>query len=159
MNINDFVSQYKNYPVLFVGTGISRRYLESSYTWDELLRRIAVDLWRSDERYLDIKARCTDAQNICSFPKVATLLEEEFNKALEQDRNGNFREINDLFYEKMRENVCLSRFKIYIAELLKSGNKKNRKRRGIRWIKKDKKKYRICNHNELWFVNRRAFWV
>ena len=139
MNINDFVSQYKNYPVLFVGAGISRRYLESSYTWDELLRRIAIDLWGNDEKYLDIKARCTDAQNICSFPKVATLLEEEFNKALEQDRNGNFREINDLFYEKMRENVCLSRFKIYIAELLKSGNKKIEKEEELGELKKTRK--------------------
>ena len=149
MNINDFVSQYKNYPVLFVGTGISRRYLENSYTWDELLRKIATDLWESDEKYLDIKAKCTDAQNFCSFPKVATLLEEEFNKALEQDRNGNFREINDLFYEKMRENICLSRFKIYIAKLLKSGKKKIEKEEELNELKKDKKKHRICNHNKL----------
>lgn len=91
MNINEFVSQYRNYPVLFVGTGISRRYLQNSYTWDELLRKVAVDLWGSDERYLDIKARCTDAQNICSFPKVATLLEEEFNKLSNKIETGILR--------------------------------------------------------------------
>lgn len=67
------------------------------------------------------------------------MLEEEFNKALEQDRNGNFREINDLFYEKMRENVCLSRFKIYIAELLKSGNKKIEKEEELGELKKTRK--------------------
>ena len=139
MNINNFVNQYKNYPVLFVGTGISRRYLETSYTWDELLRKIAEDLWGSDERYLDIKARCTDSQNICSFPKVATLLEEEFNKILEMERNGKFQEINDQFYEKMREKICLSRFKIYIAKLLESRNKKTEKEGELNELKKTRK--------------------
>lgn len=28
MNINDFISNYRNHPVLFVGTGISLRYLK-----------------------------------------------------------------------------------------------------------------------------------
>ena len=33
MNIQEFISNYHNHPVLFVGTGLSLRYLENSYSW------------------------------------------------------------------------------------------------------------------------------
>ena len=40
MTISDFFSGFSNYPVLFVGTGISLRYFENSYSWDSLLQEI-----------------------------------------------------------------------------------------------------------------------
>ena len=33
LNIDEFVMQFKNHPVLFVGTGLSMRYLKNSYSW------------------------------------------------------------------------------------------------------------------------------
>ena len=51
-----FISDFKNYPVLFIGTGMSLRYLKHSYTWDGLLNQIALDLTDSNEYYLDLKA-------------------------------------------------------------------------------------------------------
>jgi len=36
MNIIDFIKKYKNHPILFIGTGMSLRYLKNSYTWDNL---------------------------------------------------------------------------------------------------------------------------
>ena len=56
MDIREFVSNFKNHPVLFVGTGVSLRYLENSFSWDGLLRKIAFDLKESEEYYLDLKA-------------------------------------------------------------------------------------------------------
>lgn len=55
MTIHDFVSKFSNHPILFVGTGMSLRYLRNSYTWDSLLSKIALELYGSDEKYLDIK--------------------------------------------------------------------------------------------------------
>lgn len=43
MDITQFIGQFNNYPVLFVGTGLSLRYLENSYSWDDLLKKVCVD--------------------------------------------------------------------------------------------------------------------
>ncbi len=56
MNIKDFVAKYTNHPVLFIGTGVSLRYLENSYTWDGLLSKIATELYGDDREYLNIKS-------------------------------------------------------------------------------------------------------
>lgn len=116
MNIAAFISNYKNHPVLFIGTGISLRYLKNSYTWDGLLAKIAYDLKSNTEYYLDLKSECIENSKYL-FDKIATMLEKEFNKDLMSDRNGKFKEINDIFYENMSNNINLSRFKIYIAQI------------------------------------------
>ncbi len=124
MNITEFISNYTNHPVLFIGSGFSFRYLKHTYTWDKLLSKVCEDLWGNDERYLDIKAKCT-INGICSFAKVASVIEQDFNEALEQDRNGKFKDINDFFYKNMRDGITLSRFKIYIAQLVNSNELKD----------------------------------
>ena len=44
MLVQEFVEKFKTHPVLFIGTGISLRYLKKSYSWENLLKKIAVDL-------------------------------------------------------------------------------------------------------------------
>jgi hypothetical protein len=44
--------------VLFIGTGVSLRYLEASYTWDGLLKFISGELKGTPEYYLDLKSQC-----------------------------------------------------------------------------------------------------
>ena len=53
MNIQEFISNYHNHPVLFVGTGLSLRYLENSYSWDSLLQKVAKEFNPDSEYYLD----------------------------------------------------------------------------------------------------------
>lgn len=118
MHIRDFIAGFRNHPVLFIGSGFSFRYLTNTYTWDALLCKICEDLWGNDEKYLDIKAKSIQPNGHCLFEQVATEIEKEFNIALEKDRNGYFKEINDTFYESMRKGIMLSRFKIYIAKLV-----------------------------------------
>lgn len=118
MNISEYIGNYKNHPVLFIGSGLSFRYLKTSYTWDKLLSKICEDLYGNDEIYLDIKSACTTPNGYCSYSQMSSKIEDEFNKALEKDRNGKFKAVNDLFYEKMRSGIKLSRLKIYIAQLL-----------------------------------------
>lgn len=116
MTIQEFISQYKNHPILFIGTGVSLRYLKNSYTWDDLLSKIAFDLTGNPEYYFDIKSKC-DENGKFNYLKIADLIEENFNETLKSDRNGKFERINNIFYEKMAKNENLSRFKIYVAEL------------------------------------------
>ncbi len=43
MDIREFISKYRNHPVLFIGTGFSLRYLSNSYTWDGLLKNLGAN--------------------------------------------------------------------------------------------------------------------
>jgi hypothetical protein len=138
MNITEYISNYTNHPVLFIGSGFSFRYLTQTYTWNDLLSKVCEDLWGNDERYLDIKAKCT-VNGICSFAKVASNIEILFNEALEQDRNGKFKEINDIFYDNMRNGITLSRFKIYIAKLVNTDELKEGVEDEISELKKARK--------------------
>ncbi|WP_419803548.1 SIR2 family protein [Mucilaginibacter sp.] len=138
MNIADFISHYKNHPVLFIGTGFSLRYLENSYTWDGLLSKIAFDLKDNSEYYLDIKAQCEEDGKY-QFDKIATLLEEEFNKDLTADRYGRFKNVNDMFYENMAKSIKLSRFKIYIAKIFSTTELRRSKTEELAELKKIRK--------------------
>ncbi|HMG67290.1 MAG TPA: SIR2 family protein [Chitinophagaceae bacterium] len=116
MDISEFISHYKNHPVLFIGIGFSLRYLENSYTWDGLLSKMAFDLKGNDEFYLDLKSECEENGKY-KFDKIASKLESEFNRQVAADRNGIFKEINDIFYEQMSRGINISRFKIYVGQI------------------------------------------
>lgn len=123
MTVKNFISGYKNHPVLFIGTGISLRYIENSFTWDGLLRHVAQELRGNNEYYLDLKAN-SEINGKCNYPKIASQLEKDFNTALQANRNGKFKRINDLFYERMEHGVNCSRFKLYLSEMLDKTNLK-----------------------------------
>ena len=118
MNIQEFISNYHNHPVLFVGTGLSLRYLENSYSWDSLLKKIASDFNSNAEYYLDIKAEHMQTTSY-AFDQIATQLEKDFNQHLKDNRHGKFEYINDLFYANMQRGANISRFKLYLADLLR----------------------------------------
>lgn len=119
MKIEQFVKKYENHPVLFAGTGISLRYLKNSYSWESLLKKICFDIKENDEFFLNLKNKYYDSTTrCCDYAKLAEELEEEFDKILIEDRNGKFKEINDVFFEQMEQNSNTSRLKIYIAKIL-----------------------------------------
>ena len=111
MNINEFFSAYKNHPILFIGSGFSLRYLDNSYNWQDLLKKIGLELYENEEPYLDLVGECT-RDDECNLPLLAFKLEKEFNKISAADRNGKFKEINDVFYDNSRRNISLIRFNI-----------------------------------------------
>jgi hypothetical protein len=139
MEIKDFISQYRNHPVLFVGTGVSLRYLENSFTWNGLLEHIAIECTGSKEAYFDIKGK-SRIDGKYNYPLIANKLEVIFNEALERDRDGKFKYINDMFYTEMEENDnYLSRFKIYITDLLSKLGYREDKLQEIADLKKIRK--------------------
>ena len=116
MNIADFVKQFRNHPVLFVGTGMSLRYLKNSFSWDDLLKKICFELNGNNEYYYDVKSNhCYDGK--FKYDEIASDIEKEFNARLVSDRNGKFKEINDLFYNNMEKGINISRFKLYISRI------------------------------------------
>lgn len=138
MHIKDFIRNFKNHPVLFIGTGMSLRYLENSFTWDGLLSHISEQMKGSDEYYYDLKFKY-EREGLYDFPKIARDLENEFNETLKNDRNGKFREINDQFYANMKLDIGTSRFKLYISNLLKDYKLKKDKHFEISELKKVRK--------------------
>lgn len=138
MNIKDFIGKYKNHPVLFIGTGISLRYLNNSYNWDGLLAYIAFELKSSEEFYLDLKSKCYESGKY-NFEKIAFLLENEFNEMLANDRNGKFEDINDEFYKSMKNGKNFSRFKIYLSKLFSNIEIKEEKIKELDIFKKTRK--------------------
>lgn len=119
MNIKEFVSAYRNHPILFVGTGVSLRYLIESFKWDELLKKIAFELSGNDEYYLDLKSD-SQLNGTYRYELIASKLEKNFTEALLKDRDGKFKEVNDLFYKNMNAGKNIPRFKLYVAILLAS---------------------------------------
>lgn len=138
MNIKEFISKYKNHPILFIGTGMSLRYLKNSYSWDGLLSFIAFELKNSEEYYFDLKSKCFEKDKY-NFEKIASLLELEFNQQLSDDRDGKFKEINDEFYLSMKNGINLSRFKIYVSKILKKLEFREDKKDEIEYLKKIRK--------------------
>ncbi|AVK83603.1 SIR2 family protein [Lysinibacillus sp. B2A1] len=138
MNIKDFIGGFKNHPVLFIGTGMSLRYLKNSYTWDALLKHIAFELTGSTEYYYDIKSKYESERGF-DYPKIASELENGFNEKVKNDRHGKFKLINDVFYKHMEEDRNVSRFKLYIAHLLSNYELNGEKSQEIAEFKKIRK--------------------
>lgn len=138
MKIKEFIQKYENHPVLFIGTGLSLRYLDNSFSWDELLKRIAHELKSNKEFYLDLKADCQKGDDY-ELEQVASLLESEFNAILKKDRNGKFKSVNDAFYKKMNKGENISRFKLYISDLLLELEYKKSKEKELTEFKKIRK--------------------
>ena len=138
MNIKEFVSQYRNYPVLFVGTGLSLRYLENSYSWDSLLKKVAGDINPNNEYYLDLLAEHSKGSSH-AYEEIAEQMEKDFEKHLKENRDGKFKSINDLFYKNMEMGIKASRFKLYLAQLLKDVEIKESAKDEIEEFKKIRK--------------------
>ena len=74
-----------------------------------------------------------------SYEKIASHLEKHFNESLSEDRDGKFKKINDIFYENMKSGIKLSRFKIYISELLKDINIRSQVQNEVTALKRARK--------------------
>ncbi|MBY0346181.1 MAG: SIR2 family protein [Neisseriaceae bacterium] len=149
MKIQDFIKQYDNYPILFVGAGLSRRYLKESYNWNDLLKKIADDIYGDSVTYADIKIKYEDRENNThDFYKIATQIEDDFNKLMNSTKKTDkinkekFSRFKDLNREKsLNDEFSVSYLKLYIAELTKNLKYKDEKSDEIELLKKTKNKF------------------
>ncbi|MGC6342518.1 SIR2 family protein, partial [Bisgaard Taxon 45] len=125
MKINDFIKSYKNHPVFFIGTGFSLRYLENSFSWDDLLAHTSNKIDNTDEQYLELKVENQHK----NFDKIASILEERFTELLKKNRNHpEFKSINDTFFELAKQGKEVSRFKIFLSQTLSQLSKRKDKK-------------------------------
>src|SRR5699024_3305542 len=98
LKIEDFINEYSNHPVLFIGTGLSLRYLNNSYSWENLLQHICYELTGNKEVFYDYKDECQKEDSSYDFPALGERIENLYNETLKNERDGNFKEINDEYY-------------------------------------------------------------
>lgn len=123
MEIKDFIKNFKTYPILFIGTGISLRYLEESFSWEQLLQKICFLIYENDTEFYDLRSDFKiDARNY-DYIKFATFLEKCTNDIIRKNKE-KFCDINELFYEYSKNNKEVSRFRLLISKLLKSTSQK-----------------------------------
>ncbi|KGQ42088.1 SIR2 family protein [Gallibacterium anatis] len=120
MNILDFIKNFHNHPVLFVGTGFSLRYLKNSYSWNNLLETIDKKIHKTDIHYLDLK----DEFGVNNYPVIAEEIEKSLSAFLKNNQAEEFKTVNEKFYQALRNGEQPSRLKIYISELLSDLTKK-----------------------------------
>ena len=121
MKVSEFINQYKNHPIIFMGAGMTQRYYEGAYNWNQLLSKLCFDLTEDEEKYLNLKY---ESEN--DLPSIAFILEKMYDELLKADRNGKFKNINDLFFTRLRndEPQC-SRMKLYLSSIISALKVKN----------------------------------
>ena len=80
-----------HHPFLFVGSGISKRYLNTE-KWDELLKVFCTEFSGNDFQY-NIYANEVDAKDYYGMqPAIANLLEKDYSRAvLSKEKYNSFR--------------------------------------------------------------------
>ena len=80
MNIKEFVQRFQNHPILFMGTGMSLRYLKNSYSWENLLKRISEDISGNSFHFQDLKNQVfSNESKTYDYAEIATILEKELD--------------------------------------------------------------------------------
>ena len=110
MNVKQFISKFNNHPILFIGAGISRRYLASAPLWDELLQGISEQIWGNSEQYKIIKY-----QNDDNMLSTAEILEDAYNDLCLNHPNDQMRDVRSQFMAMAEMGRSCSPFKICVA--------------------------------------------
>lgn len=89
--IKEAIQTTGHHPFLFVGSGLSKRYLGFE-KWDELLRKFCTE-FSSNEFQYDVYANMVDEKDYYGqHPAIAYLLEKDYNnKVLTTDQYLDFR--------------------------------------------------------------------
>lgn len=123
--IDEIVSSFTTTPVLFVGSGLTRRYLHLP-NWENLLKEFANRLSPQNEfsfaRYTNEASQQlneNDSSQISKeelLPLTATLIENDFNRRWFND--PSFRQVTDSKILEQIQNSIVSPFKAEIAHYL-----------------------------------------
>ena len=113
--ILDKISSTQQHPFLFIGSGFTKRYLNTE-NWEALLRKFATEIDGNEFKYDYYYAKTTSSEQYNKLPEVASMLEKDYALAVfSQDSFAEFRKnhINEL-------RSGISPLKIAISDHLKT---------------------------------------
>lgn len=122
MEFRDYIQnemKEENIPVLFIGSGITKRYClidgKTPPNWEELLK-ITVSIYSSEEFYYDLLERSieSDIPIALKYQKIAQKIEEEFNTHVLKKELVN-KEYENEILNLYRKDTKLSPFKIFLS--------------------------------------------
>lgn len=116
MNLEEIVKKFKTTPVLFIGSGITRRYYNLP-NWNDLLKYFSEKI-KDDEFIFNsyINMAKSLEQKAGLLPKVAELIQKDFDKKWFE--NKNIRTLNKEYLIKVKNGI--SPFKAEIAMYIKN---------------------------------------
>lgn len=121
MEIENVVSNFNAAPFLFIGSGISRRYLNSP-NWEQLLRTFARKVNDDDFKYtsyLNKAESMVDSEDL--YPKIAQLIQTDFESKWFDD--PSIRTLDENYLQMVKNG--LSPFKAEIAMYIKNNSSPN----------------------------------
>ena len=101
-------------PVLFIGSGLTRRYLDLP-NWEGLLRKFCV---KPFEYYYGKAERACRDQLDMLYPTLADYIEEDFNEVWYTD--SNYKQSRELHTEDLKQKI--SPFKFCIADFIRDSS-------------------------------------
>lgn len=138
LNIGKVLNKQGALPILFVGAGISQRYLKLA-NWEGLLRYLAQRAKESEYSFEAYKNRAKNSEiKVGEFQKIAELI--EIDLALKWFEEDKFKKLREEYTEDILNGV--SPLKIEIANYIKthSLNLQNEMKEEIEYLKKVGKK-------------------
>ena len=117
MNVLERMVKNKRLPVLFIGSGIPKRYLKNFPSWDELLNE-SFSKVNSDPFYIGIykeKFNREGLSNFDQYKELGTIIESDFNEAF-YNREISFGRTKNPSWAKRG----ISPYKMYIRHRLKN---------------------------------------
>ena len=120
--IKDIITSLNKQPVLFIGSGFSKRYLGLE-NWEELLKKFISDISDDEFKYEMYANKISEEDYYGKQAAIAKLLEKDYNEAVfENSKFDDFKIRNKDFIKK-----GISPFKIAIAEYFENINYDNTK--------------------------------
>ncbi|MBR8733976.1 hypothetical protein IX329_001582 [Fusobacterium necrophorum] len=118
--LSNVIKSLNKQPVLFVGSGIPKRYFNLE-NWEELLKKFIAEFSKDEFKYTKYLSKVKEKDYYGKQAKIATLLEKDYNEAALE--KGEFEDFRIKNLEKIKSGV--SPLKIRISDYLSNLNFSN----------------------------------